>query len=81
MTSKKTLNQNAIQSLNLFLHLPFILRDELNKNDKLKEVWICVTSLLKIIQICLSNYLTDCDVENLAKYIKTHQCNKTFSVI
>lgn len=41
--SKKNCNQNASQSRNLFLHLPFILYDDICSPQLLAEIWPCVS--------------------------------------
>lgn len=66
---KDNLNQNATQSYYLMINLPFILYDVKNE---LEEVWICVQSLLKVMQIIYSNSIRESDVRNLNELIKTH---------
>lgn len=48
--NKRSLGQNAVQSLCLFKHLPMILH-EYRENDHLQTLWPCVISLLRILEI------------------------------
>lgn len=59
---KHNLNQTAAQSLVLFQHIPFIL---FRHREKLQDIWICIQSLLKIVQIVYSLKLTEKDLQNL----------------
>lgn len=68
---KKNMGQNASQSMCLFLHLPFILW--IYRNDiKLKEMWICVESLLRICQIVYSSEIAESDLVRLENQISIH---------
>lgn len=69
---KLNLNQNASQSYCLMINIPFMLID---KKDKLMEIWICVESLLQIMQICFSDSITDTDLVLLEELVKTHLKN------
>lgn len=69
--SKRSLGQNAAQSLCLFRHLPFILHQYRN-NSHLKEIWVCVTSLLKVVEIMHSYKLNDKHIQILKIEISTH---------
>lgn len=66
---KKNLNQNASQSYCLMVNLPFILFDV---KDELKEIWICIQTLLKIMQILFSNSIRESDVQTLEEAIESH---------
>lgn len=68
---KGNLNQNASQSKCLLLNLPFTFIAE-KKNRKLEDVWICVTSLLKISQIVYSTRVEEADIVSLEDAIKIH---------
>lgn len=81
---KKNLNQNAAQSLCLFQHIPFILH-KLRNDKRLKDVWICVESLLRITQISYSPKIDEEDLNDLEIAIQTHleklpQCFKSLKV-
>lgn len=68
---KKNLGQNASQSICLFLHFPLILYEYRN-NMKLQKVWICIESLIGIIQIVQSDTIYEKDIINLEKLIHVH---------
>lgn len=68
---KKNLNQNANQSMCLFRHTPFILY-HLRNAKKLKDVWICVESLLRITQIAYSSKIEEEDLKDLENSIQIH---------
>lgn len=65
---KSNLNQNASQMKCLFENIPFILWDYQNR-DPLKDIWLCVESLLKISQILFSYVITEEDICRLEKEI------------
>lgn len=69
--SKKNLNQNASQSKCLFQHVPFILYSE-QQNEKIKEIWRCVESLLIITLISYSTEIAESDVILLEENVKLH---------
>lgn len=69
---KLNLNQNAAQSMCLFIHLPFVLYDF---RCELEPVWICIMSLQKILQIITSRKITQTDLENLKQSIFDHLYN------
>lgn len=50
--NKHNLNQSAAQSMCLFLNIPFILRGYMHE---LQPVWLCIVSLLKVVQIVNTN--------------------------
>lgn len=69
--NRKNLGQNASQMKCLFQNLPLILYNY--KNDlKLKKVWPCVDSMLKILQIIYSSSICESDLANLKLYISVH---------
>lgn len=68
---KRSLGQNASQSLCLFQSLPYILYNYRNEYG-LKSAWVCVTSLLRIIEAVYSHEITDRDLETLENDITTH---------
>lgn len=68
---KRNLNQNAAQSLCLLQHIPFIFHDYRN-NMKLKEVWTCVESLLRVTQIVYSSIIDRDDLNDLEYNIRNH---------
>lgn len=78
---KKNLNQNAAQSLCLFQHVPFILHES-RKDKRLQDVWICVDSLLRIVQIAYSSSVEEKDLNDLEENIRVHLENlsKCFEV-
>lgn len=65
------MNQNATQTLCLFQHIPFILYSYRN-NEKIKDVWNCVKSLLRITQISYSSEIDEEDLCELENNIRTH---------
>lgn len=71
---KENLNQNASQSKCLFENIPFILW-ELQNNKKIKKVWVCIESLLRIIQTIYSWEITESDLQNLENDIHIHLQN------
>lgn len=66
---KSNLNQNASQSLCLFQNIPFILHQF---REKLQDVWDCVESLLKIVQIAYSLKITENDLQTLEQCVFNH---------
>ncbi|XP_031632648.1 uncharacterized protein LOC116346626, partial [Contarinia nasturtii] len=69
MLSKPNLNQNAAQSMCLFKNIPYILS---GLKEKLNEIWICVTSLQKIIQTIESDKIHESDLILLESNIHDH---------
>lgn len=69
MLSKDNLNQNAAQSICLFRHIPFILR---NFENQLMDVWECMISLQKILQILYTQKITEQDLTTLNAAIVNH---------
>lgn len=61
----------AAQMMCLFLHLPFIFND-LRNNEQLEDVWKCVQSLLKIVQIVHSKIITEENLKDLDYYVRLH---------
>lgn len=73
---KKNVGQNASQARCLISHLPFILSDF---KDKLKPIWLAVESMLQIIQILLSEVISELDLIRLSDLKKTHlQCYQIY---
>lgn len=68
---KRSLGQNASQSLCLFRHLPFILH-KWKDHPKLKETWACYQALLFICEIAYSYEITELDVKKLEVAINLH---------
>lgn len=66
---RNNLNLTASKSLNLFLHIPFILFEF---KSQLAGKWICITSLQKIVQIVFSDTVTGTDIASLRKHIFIH---------
>lgn len=69
--NKRSLGQNAVQSLCLFKHLPMILY-EYRHNEHLRNVWPCVISLLRILEIVYSYEVTDELLDILKAEIRSH---------
>lgn len=68
---KRSMGQNATQSLFLFRQLPFILHS-FRGNVSLEIVWPCVTSLLRIVEIVLSPELSNSDLDLLSRQVDIH---------
>lgn len=70
------MNQNAIQTKCLFLHLPFIMHKYKSERE-LKKLWTCYQSLSKMCQIAYSPEIHETDVENFEResviYLTTYQ--------
>lgn len=69
--NKKTLGQNASQSLCLFRHFPLILY-LYKDHSKLKNAWKCVQTLLQICEAVISYEITETENINLKKTIELH---------
>lgn len=69
--NKSCLGQNASQILCLFQSIPFILYDSKNI-EAIKEVWVCVETLLKITQIVYSEKINKNDLNDLVEFVKIH---------
>lgn len=69
--NKKNLGQNASQMKCLFQNLPLILHDY-RDNEKLKKIWPCIYSMLKILQIVHSFSITTNDSNDLKHYVSMH---------
>lgn len=67
--SKENLNQNASQLLCLFRHIPYIFYE---KKEELEPIWLCVTSLLKIVQISYSTTISEEDLIDLENCVELH---------
>lgn len=68
--NKRSLGQNASQSLCLFRIVPFILY-RFRENPKLKEIWRCMESLLRVVEIMYSYEITETDLNTLNHMIST----------
>lgn len=69
--SKPNLNQTASKLMCLFQHVPYVLYD-LRNNDLLKDAWLCVQTLLKIIQVVYSVEVTEADLKELERCVSVH---------
>lgn len=73
---KGKLNQNATQTLCLLHHIPFILQSYRN-NEKIKDVWDSVKSLLRITQISYSSKVDEGILRELESNVRIHlECIK-----
>lgn len=68
---KRSIGQNARQSLCLFQNIPFILYSY-RENVKICEIWHCFESLLRIVEIVYSHEITDNDLNMLDHMIHLH---------
>lgn len=66
---KAKLNQNASQSHTLMLYLPFIFSEYQNK---LKEVWPIMESLLVCTRIICSNEIREIDIQKFEEHSEKH---------
>lgn len=64
------MGQNAVQSICLIRNIPFILWNYRTHPD-LQEIWTCIGSLLRIIEIVYSRELTEQDLITLRVELKT----------
>lgn len=69
--NKRSLGQNASQSMCLLENLPFILNGYRN-HPKLEKAWKCVQTLLQICEIVSSYEITESDVQRLETTIDMH---------
>lgn len=69
---KGNLGQNATQLYRIMLHVPFILYEY---KEELKDVWICIQSLIQAMQIMYSRKITKNDVCNLKNILREHFSN------
>lgn len=78
---KHNLGQNATQVKCLFLNIPFIFID-FKDHQKVKNVWPCVESLLKICEIIYSSKITEDDLILLENSVSFHleSIQKVFQV-
>lgn len=67
--NSRHLGQNATQSFCLITHIPFILYQY---QTQLESIWVCIESLLDIIQILYSEKVSDDDINNLEILIDLH---------
>lgn len=68
---KRSLNQNAAQSLCLFRHMPMILY-EYRENEHLQIIWPCVISLLRVLEILYCYESSDELIDILKREIRHH---------
>lgn len=68
---KKNLGQNASQIKCLIQNLPLIIYDY-RDNEKLKKVWPCIFTMLKILQIVYSSSITKSNSKDLKDYVSLH---------
>lgn len=68
---KRSLGQNATQSLCLFRHVPFILF-KFRDHSKLKPIWEVIESLLRVVEIIYSEEITESDLNILNDMIHIH---------
>lgn len=66
---KRSLGQNATQSLCLFRNIPFILY---KYRTELAEIWLCIEPLLRVVEIVYSYEITETDLDNLNNNIYFH---------
>lgn len=64
--TKRNLNQNATQSYNLLLNVPFIFYEQ---RDKIDDIWLILETLLKTLQIIYSSKITENDLGRLTYLI------------
>lgn len=62
--NKRSLGQNAGQSMCLFKSLPFIL-NRYQKNRDFPKIWRCVQPLYRIVEIVFSHVITEADLTSL----------------
>lgn len=70
-TDKRSLGQNAAQSLCLFRNIPFILY-EYRKITELAEFWHSIEVLQRVVEIVFSYEVTDDDLDVLNEHIYLH---------
>lgn len=68
---KRSINQNASQSICLFRHLPFILHSYQHQKH-LKKAWECIQTMLEICEIVYSPDLNETNVIRLEKVTTLH---------
>lgn len=68
---KRSLGQNASQSLCLFRHIPFILF-KFRDHPKLEHIWPIIQSLLRVVEIAFSEKITESDLDVLIEMIRIH---------
>lgn len=64
--TKRNFNQNATQSYNLMLNMPFIFY---NQKSDLEDIWSIMEQLLQILQIIFSSKITENDLVRLDSLI------------
>lgn len=71
---KSNLGLSSSQIKCLFLNITFIL-SKYRDHEKIEHVWICIESLLRIIEIVFSHQITEEDVKRLENDITVHLSN------
>lgn len=71
LLDKRSIGQNASQSLCLLKNLPFILY-KFRNHPKLIAVWECVSSLLRVVELVGSYEITSDQLNVLEREIETH---------
>lgn len=66
---RPNLNQNAMQTHCLMIHLPFLL---ITLKPKLRPLWRAMECLLQILQILYSTSIRQCDVDRLRILLREH---------
>lgn len=67
----KNLNQSASQMKCLVQHTPYIFYSY-RDNPNLEHGWVCISTMLKILQICYSNEISEQDLSELETVIHCH---------
>lgn len=68
---KRALGQNAMQMLCLLYHMPYIFYPE-KDNELIETIWICIESLLHVVQFVYSDKIDENDLLNLDYWTKIH---------
>lgn len=68
---RKNLNQNASQMKCLMQHIPFIF-NKFKDHPKLKNVWVCINTMVNILRICYSNTISEQNLDDLDELVKSH---------
>lgn len=70
-SDKGGLGQSAAQTKCFFQSLPFILY-KYRENPELKSVWICIESLLRIMEIIFSREIGAINIKDLSTFVSLH---------
>lgn len=68
---RSNLGQNAVRMKCLLFNIPFIL-NKFESNEHLKSVWVCVTSLIKIVQLAYSEKIDQDMLNDFSRVISIH---------